>query len=249
MKPVLLLFAFCFLLFALCLLPFAAGAQTAREIVEASDDARNLSQSFKMAMRLTDFENEKQKDQAEFEVMVSGRDKGLVKFASGRNKGNYLLMAGDDMWIYLPNTRLPIRITPMQRLMGDASNGDVARTNYSQDYDATLLGEETREGVNCWRLELKAKSKAATYHRIEYWVEKGTFLPTRADFYLLSGKFYKTALFEKFEPNSFADRFLTRTVLIDRLRPGRKTVMEYFHVRPEDIPDKYFNKNYLPNLE
>jgi hypothetical protein len=237
------------LLFAFFFLPFAAVAQTAQEIVEASDATRNLAQPFKMAMRLTHFENEKQNGRADFEVMISGRDKGLVKFTSGRDKGNYLLMVGDDMWIYIPHTRLPIRITPIQRLMGDASNGDVARTNYSQDYDAALVGHEVLAGANCWRLELKAKSTAATYHRIEYWVEKETHLPRRADFYLVSGKFYKRALFEKFETISFADRFLTRTVLLDQLRPGRKTVMEYFHVRPEDIPDKYFNKNHLPNLE
>lgn len=236
------------LLFAFCILPFAAVAQTAQEIVEKSDGARNLTQPFKMGMRITNFENEKQKDQADFEVLISGRDKGLVKFVSGRDKGNYLLMVGDDMWIYIPNTRKPIRITPMQRLMGEASNGDVARTNYSQDYDTIVLGEEALDGSACWKLELKAKSKGATYHRIEYWVEKNTFLPLQANFYLTSGKFYKTARFEKFEPVGFAERFLTRTVLIDRLRPGKKTIMEYFDIKPADIPDKYFNKNFLPQI-
>ena len=38
-------------------------------------------------------------------------------------------MLGDDMWVYLPDTSRPIRITPLERLSGDASNGDVARTN------------------------------------------------------------------------------------------------------------------------
>ena len=248
MKLIPLLFAVCLLLFFISLLPIAVLGQTAQEIVEKSDEARNLGQPFKMRMRLTNLENEKQKAQAEFELLVSGRDKTLVKFASGRDKGNYLLMAGDDMWIYIPNTRKPIRITPIQRLMGEASNGDVARANFSQDYDATLLSDETLEASACWKLELKAKSAGATYHRIEYWVEKGTYLPRRANFYLISGKFYKTALFEKFEKNSLAKRFLTRTMLIDQLRPGRKTVMEYFAVQPEKIPEKYFNKNYLPSL-
>jgi outer membrane lipoprotein-sorting protein len=232
----------------ICVLPIPVLAQTAQEIVERSDGARNLTEAFTMAMRITNFENEQQKDQADFEVMISGRDRGLVKFVGGRDKGNYLLMVGDDMWIYIPGTHKPIRITPIQRLMGEASNGDVARTNYSQDYDAALLGGETLDGVACWKLQLKARSKGATYHRIEYWVEKATYLPRRADLYLVSGKFYKTALFEKFEKLSFADRFITRMVLIDRLRPGRKTVMEYSNVRPEQIPDKYFNKNYLPSL-
>ena len=235
-------------LLALCLFPFAIFGQTAQEIVEKSDAARNLTQPFRMGMRITNFEDAKQKDQGGFEVMVSGRDKALVKFVSGRDKGNYVLMAGDDMWIYIPNTRKPIRITPVQRLMGEASNGDVARTNYSQDYDASLLGEETLDGAACWKLELKAKSKGATYHRIIFWVERQTYLPKCADFYLISGKFYKTARFEKFENLGFTSRFLTRTVLVDRLRPGRTTLMEYFDVKPADLPDKYFNKNFLPQI-
>lgn len=201
-----------------------------------------------MGMRITNFDDDKQKDQAGFKVMVSGRDKALVKFVSGRDKGNYLLMVGDDMWIYIPNTRNPIRITPIQRLMGEASNGDVARTNYSRDYDASILGEENLDGAACWKLELKAKAKGATYNRIVFWVERQTYLPRCADFYLTSGKFYKTALFEKFENMEFTGRFLTRTVLIDRLRPGRKTVMEYFEVKPAGLPDKYFNKNFLPQI-
>jgi hypothetical protein len=36
--------------------------------------------------------------------------------------------------------------------------------------------------------------------------------------------------------------------LVDRLRPGRQTIMSFSEYRPRRIPDKYFNKNYLPRL-
>ena len=48
-------------------------------------------------------------------------------------------MLGDDMWVYLPDTSRPVRITPLERLSGDASNGDVARTNYAVDYSPSIF--------------------------------------------------------------------------------------------------------------
>ena len=51
-------------------------------------------------------------------------------------------MLRDAMWIYMPTASRPIRISPLQRLMGQASNGDVARTNFATDYDAKSVTED-----------------------------------------------------------------------------------------------------------
>ena len=87
-------------------------------------------------------------------------------------------MLGDDMWIYLPDTSRPIRITPLERLSGNASNGDVARTNYAVDYDAVYLRTETAGGAECHVLELTARRKGATYRRILYWLRATASTPS-----------------------------------------------------------------------
>ncbi len=135
-----------------------------------------------------------------YEVSQKGTDKTYVDFLSPREKGEHLLMLGDDMWVYLPDTSRPVRITPLERLTGDASNGDVARTNYAADYSPVYLRTEKVGAVECYVLDLTAKRKGATYQRILYWLRVQDARPVRAEFYLTSGKQIKSATFDEFAP-------------------------------------------------
>lgn len=220
---------------------------SADQILQLSDMSRNGWDSYGVLTTIQNFEDGKLKDQGRFDVTIKGMNKTLVKFLNADVKGQYLLMVDDDMWIYMPDTRKPIRITPLQRLMGDASNGDVARTRYAEDYTATLLREEVLEGTPCYVLDLRAKRDGATYNRIEYWVAKGTNMPKRAEIYLTSGKHYKTIDFDTYE-EIHGRTLLTKMTITDRLRSGRTTIMLYDSYGPKDLPDKFFNKDYLEKL-
>ncbi len=110
-------------------------------------------------MKIRNYEAGKQDEEHLFEVSQKGAEKSYVEFLSPREKGQHLLMLGDDMWIYLPDTSRPVRITPLERLTGNASNGDVARTHYATDYDATFLRTETVNGASCHVLELTAQAQ------------------------------------------------------------------------------------------
>ena len=46
---------------------------------------------------------------------------------SPAEKGQKVLMLGDDFWLLMPDSQRPLRITPMQKLLGDASTGDIVR--------------------------------------------------------------------------------------------------------------------------
>jgi outer membrane lipoprotein-sorting protein len=210
--------------------------------------SRNGWDSFAVRTIIQNYEDGVMKDEGKFDVTVKGNNRTLVKFLNADVKGQYLLMVDDDMWIYMPNTRKPIRITPLQRLMGDASNGDVARTRYAEDYAARLLREESFGGTLCYVLELNAKRDGATYKRIEYWVTKETNRPKRAEIYLTSGKHYKTIGFDTYE-EILGRPLLTKMTITDRLRNGRSTIMKYEAYGPKDLPDKYFNKDYLEKLK
>ncbi len=225
-----------------------SAQNTAAEILHAADQYRNGWPSFVVHTRITNFKNNKQDDVDDFEVMIKGEDKTLVRFLNPDQKGQYLLMRGDNMWIYLPNTRRPIRVTPLQRLMGDASNGDVARTNFTRDYEARLIGEDTVDGRSCYLLELTATTPAATYQRVEYWVTRAEARPVKAELYLASGKHYKSVTYDRYA--TIDGRYvLTKMTLYDRLRKNRFTIMEFSDYRPTRLPEKYFNKNYLTQLK
>jgi outer membrane lipoprotein-sorting protein len=219
----------------------AAEAPAPQKILEMADQYRAGWGSFVLVTRITNFFGDRLEEESQYEVYLQ-RTKSFVKFLNPRDKGRSLLMLEDDMWIYMPSTSRPIRITPVQRLTGNVSNGDVARTNYAGDYEATLLREEQVDGKTCYVLELKAKRRGATYPKIQYWITKSDYSPRKAEFFLTSGKNHKTAFYE-----AFADfqgkHLLTRMTIYDKIRKYDRSVMEFLRYSPRDIPDKYFNKN------
>jgi outer membrane lipoprotein-sorting protein len=223
------------------------GNPTADQILALSDMSRNGWDSYGVRTTIENYDDDVLKDEGTFDVTIKGTNRTLVKFLNADVKGQYLLMVDDDMWIYMPNTRKPIRITPLQRLMGNASNGDVARTRYAQDYAATIEREEVLSGTPCYVLDLRAKREGATYNRIEYWVAKGTNRPKRAEIYLTSGKHYKTIDFETYS-EIYGRQLLTKMIITNRLRSGSTTIMRYDSYGARELPDKYFNKDYLEKL-
>jgi outer membrane lipoprotein-sorting protein len=213
----------------------------AQALLRRSDQLRNGASSFVVRVKITNFNAGKPDEEHLYQVSQKGLDKTHVEFLSPREKGRFLLMLGDDMWIYLPDTSRPVRITPLERLTGDASNGDVARTNYAFDYDAAWLRTEKAGNVECHVLELVAKRKGSTYRRIEYWVRAEDARPVKAEFYLASGKHIKSATFDEYRQTGGSMR-LVRMTISDQIRKTSRSVIEYSDYEARELPDKLFSQ-------
>jgi outer membrane lipoprotein-sorting protein len=211
----------------------------AEALLKRSDAFRNGWPAYVVNVKITTYEAGKSDEEHLYEVSQKGTDKTYVDFMSPREKGRHLLMLGDDMWVYLPDTSRPVRITPLERLTGDASNGDVARTNYAVDYSPVFLRSEKIGSVDCNVLELTAKRKGATYQRILFWVRTEDARPVRAEFYLTSGKRIKSATFDDFYSVSGRQQ-LRRMTLYDEIRHNSHSVLEYSGIAPRELPDKLF---------
>lgn len=224
--------------------PAAAAAGTAAvpdaaDLLKRSDGYRNGWPAFTTHVKITNYESGKPDEEKLYEVSQKGTDKTYVEFMSPREKGRHLLMLGDDMWVYLPDTSRPVRITPLERLSGDASNGDVARTNYAVDYTPVYLRNEKVGSEECSVLELKAKRKGATYQRILYWVRAADARPLKAEFYLTSGKHIKSATFDEYRDFG-GHQLLRKLTLYDEIRHNSHSVLEYSGSSPRNLPDKLF---------
>ncbi|MDP1648687.1 MAG: outer membrane lipoprotein-sorting protein [Rubrivivax sp.] len=77
-----------------------------------------------------------------YTVFAQARHKSLVLMRSPAEAGQKVLMLGDDFWLLLPGSQRPLRITPAQKLLGDAAIGDIATLSWAEDYTGTLVGEE-----------------------------------------------------------------------------------------------------------
>jgi outer membrane lipoprotein-sorting protein len=211
----------------------------AEAILKHSDSYRNGWPSYVLHVKITNFESGRADEEKLYEVSQKGTEKTYVEFLSPREKGEHLLMLGDDMWVYLPDTSRPVRITPLERLSGNASNGDVARTNYAADYNPVYLRTEKVGTEECYVLNLTAKRKGATYQQIAFWVRVQDARPVRAEFHLTSGKLIKSATFDDFMTVGGRAQ-LRRMTLYDEIRHNSHSVLEYSGIAPRELPDKLF---------
>ena len=228
------------LILALTLITAGAHAQDAASILARSDAYRNPMTSYSIDVELTSFEKTRSAT-SRFRVYGKGTERSVVEFvAPAADKGKYLLMLRDAMWIYLPSASRPIRISPLQRLMGQASNGDVARTSFTVDYVASGV---TQDG-NDWVIELDAKDPSLSYKRVRLWIDRTTYEPQRADFYVASGKLLKRAHYRQMGTMS-GRRMITEIEIEDLLRAGNRTVMHYSNLVARENPDAMFTRDAL----
>src|SRR5262249_4936305 len=131
--------------------------------------------------------------------------KNLVSYtAPPRDVGKVVLLNGGSMWFYDPASKASVRISPQQRLTGQASDGDVLTVNLAHDYTSKVLDEDPVQDADkaqrsAWHLELTASPADAMYARLEYWIEKDTYRPVKAKFYSDSGRVLKIAYYRRYE--------------------------------------------------
>ncbi len=221
----------------------AYAAPTPQEILEASDRARGQLPGIVWTVDLTAREGTRETSQT-LEVSASG-DKALVKVLEPpRVRGQMMLFAGRNLWFIKPGVSKAVPISPRQKMMGQAANGDIASTNYAGDYEGALRGFEEIDGERCYVLELTARVKNVTYDRITYWVSVARQVGVRADFFTVSGKRLKSASFAYDNAIAYQGKtipFVSRMVIRDALEADNQTTIDYTKVRVEPVPEATFN--------
>jgi hypothetical protein len=240
----------------------AAGslhAQSATEIIAATDKVRNPREPFRTTISYTEYVAGHERDHDRLAVFSkedpqTHQFRNLVQYLEPtRDAGKKVLLDGRALWFFDPASNTSVRISPQQRLVGQAAIGDVLTVNLVIDYSATLQGSEsiadaTRTDRNCWHLDLKAANDRAVYNRIEYWVEQGTYFPIKGKFYSDSGRLLKIVYFRNFVQRLGAVR-PTEEVIIDAVDSTRATTASFSEQTLQEIPDAWFQRDYLPRLK
>ena len=238
------------LLGLMLIVPVVANSQTrsAQEILAASDDIRNPPKPFSLTTTLTEYRGGKPADRMVLKVyskneLKGGQYRSLIRFLEPeRDRDKMMLKEGNTLWFFDPAAKSTVRLSPQQRLLGQASNGDVVTVNLARDYTATLGPPETvtdgdRQPRDCWRLDLDGTAEDVTYAHIELWVDKTNDYPVKGKFYSDSGRLLKTAFYRRWENQLGRDR-PTETVILDGVDPNLVTRMLLAHpnrYRPVDV--------------
>jgi Outer membrane lipoprotein-sorting protein len=182
-----------------------------------------------------------------YAVYVKPGRRSLVLMQSPSEKGQKVLMLADEFWQIMPQSQRPIRITPLQKLLGDASAGDIATMAWSEDYLGSVVGEEIVDGTPCLHLTLTAQRKGVSYQRVELYLAKADSRPVKADLYVASDKLAKRATFTL--ENVEGRPQVSAMTLTDEIQTGRQTVIRYLKRSPRTIPNEYYNPAFLTRNE
>ncbi len=216
-----------------------SGQASATDTLKLAEQYKVQADSARIDCDVELYQDEKLEKTRQYQVYAGKDNQSLVLFKSTADAGQKVLISGKDFWLLMPKSRRPMRITPMQKLLGEASLGDVATLSWFKDYHTAA---EIADGKTI-TLELQANNEAASYQRINLTLNAADLFPLSAQLYLRSGLLAKTASFERGERDG--KPAIVAMSLQDKLQPRSKTVIRYKMVTPVDIPVKVFNPQVL----
>ena len=230
----------------------ALGASSARAadvkaLLKDADAYRLPDQSMRVETEVKVYKADALDKTRLYTVYTKPGRRSLVVFRSSAERGQKMLMLGDDFWLVMPTSQRPLRITPMQKLLGDASTGDVASLTWAEDYDGRIVGEETVDGVPCIKLDIVGQRKGVSYPRIVLYIAKQGHYPVTAELYVASEKLAKLASFKL--GTEGGRRTVIAMILVDRLQKDRRTELRYLERSRKTLPDEYYNPAFLVRAE
>ena len=237
---------------ALLLAGIAHAAPDVPSLLAKADSYRGGSTALQVETEVTTLKRDGSTDkERRYTVFTQSQHRSLVLMRSPAEAGQKVLMLGDDFWLLLPGSARALRITPSQKLLGDASTGDIATLSWADDYTGTLVGDATcADQRPCLHLSLQAARKGLSYQRIELWLGRQHHEPLAADLYVQSDKLAKRAVFvlDKAAAPTRVDAML----LTDELGGGKQTRVRYLSRQPREVPAQWLNPMFLarnPALE
>lgn len=225
------------------------GKDDAKVILAKVDAYRGYNQPFQMNVEVVDYDkNGKVGHKLSFLAYIKDRQSSFLKYIYPPiDKGKVLLMVDDNVWFYHKKISKPLRLSQRQRLLGNVSNADVARANFSFDYSPKIQGRKNIKKQNALVLELNAKHKKVAYSKIILYLSPDTYKPIQGEFYAFSGKLLKTSTYTQFHKvgNSLK---IKQMEIVDAVLKGTKTTINYSEYKLKSLPDHYFNPDFLPRI-
>lgn len=233
-------------LVALALALPAAATPTVQELLRTADRWRTGSDALQVETLVATYGRDGQLDkERRYTVFAQPQRRSLVLMRSPAEAGQKVLMLGDEFWLLMPGSQRPMRITPTQKLLGDAAAGDIATLAWADDYAGSAGADAPcpppDAARRCTPLSLAATRKGLTYARIELWLGAARGEPVAAELYVQSDKLAKRARFVLDAAGTRVDAM----VLQDQLGSGKETRVRYLSRTPKAVPEAWLNPMFL----
>lgn len=229
------------------------AAENVAALLKAADAFRLPAESVRVVTHVELYKGDALDKERLYTVYVKPGRRSLVLMKSPSEAGQKVLMLADQFWLLMPESQRPLRITASQKLLGEASTGDIATMTWSDDYDGSVKEEldcptppaglpdapAAAKARRCLLLDLAQARSGVTYARVELYLDKATRTPIKADLYVGSGKRAKEAWY--FAKAVDGQPRIMTMVLTDDIQPNRRTVIRYRSIVAKAAPDEFFN--------
>jgi len=229
-------------------------AQDATEIVRKMDE-KMRGESLRAEVTMTIVRPDWSR-QVTMESWSRGTEYSMILItAPARDEGTAFLKRGNEIWNWVPSVGRTIKMPPsmmMQSWMGsDFTNDDLVRESSAvTDYDHELVGEETIQGYECYKIEMKPKPDApVVWTRVDVWISKEEYLELKAEFYDEFGELIN--VMNGMEVKEFDGRMIpSKMEMIPMDEEGYKTILEYRSMEfNENIPQSFFSVQNMRRLD
>ena len=175
---------------------------------------------------------------SQFKSWSRGSSEFLIEFTNVEELGQKILRIKDELYLYYPDAE---EIIPMhgsalkQSMFGDISYEDITEGKNTLDkYDVKLAGSDTVDNVECWVIDMHARSRNVPYPRKVLKVGKTDYVMREAEYYARSGRILKSLKVERIKTFDNGKSVITAMVLEDKLRHGSNTrlILEKLEISP-----------------
>lgn len=217
-----------------------------KEILERID--RNMSSKNRIATSKMIIHGARGERTIEAKTWAEGDNRAYTEYISpAREAGTKMLKLENQLWIYSPSTDRTIQISGnmlRQSVMGsDLSYEDMMEdSKFTEKYDAVVTGTENYRDLNCWIVEMNAKTSDVPYQVRKVWVDKEKYIPLKEELYAKSGTLLKrTELFDikKIGIRWFPGKIIFKDVL--KKGDGTEFIIESIEF-DQEIPEYVFTK-------
>ncbi len=225
----------------------ASAVRTEDEWFSHLANLRGLQSAFRYSLRI-EVHRKGVLEENVADVFFRSHRKVLVMFRAPQTvAGRRILIDGDDMWLGMPTSQRILRILPSQRLLGEASNGDIVN-NDLELYRIVEQVEDSYNGIPVLRLRLEARQAIPFYQRIDYLIDLASDLPKASRHYAASGKLLKTIEYMDFSGSGKSKKLHTLRIL-NAISPEQFTLMTFSGYAPINPPSGLFLRDNLLGVE
>lgn len=224
-----LLFKTAFIIAAACS-SATTTAQDATEIIRKADERWNGEKSSESHMTMTIVRPTWERT-VEFKNWSMGSDYAMTLIlAPAKEQGQAFLKRGTEMWNWMPSISRMIKLPPSMMADGwmgsDYTNDDILKeSSIVKDFDHKLLGTETIEGSECWKIELVPHEEAAVlWGKIIKWISKSEYNQMKSEYFDEDGYLIKTELSSDVRVMD-GRRIPTRIEIIPADKKNQKTII------------------------